>query len=207
MLRRFLQRLHNAIAITAVFHINQVEHNNAAQIAQPNLPYDLFDRFEVGSGNRVFQSGAAAADKLSGVNVDCHQRLSLIDYEISAGLEPDTRLDRLVDFGLNTIRLENRLIASVKLYPLDHAGLDPVDEFNDPQIFLFRVDPDRGEVVGELIPQDTLNQIQVLVNNSRSLAALGRLPNIQPCANKITGVVAQVFFADAGSGSSYDKAA
>src|SRR5687767_12563775 len=39
-----LQRLRDLMAVAAVFHIDQIEHDDAPKIAEPDLPCDLIDR-------------------------------------------------------------------------------------------------------------------------------------------------------------------
>src|SRR5512143_3993531 len=66
----FLQGLHDALAITPLYHVDQIEHDDTAQIPQPNLARNLFDRFHVRARDRVFQASSATTDELAGVDVD-----------------------------------------------------------------------------------------------------------------------------------------
>ena len=119
------------VPIAPLFHVDQVEHDDAAQVAQPNLPRDLFDRFHVGARDRVFQTRAAAADELAGVDVDRNQRFGLIDDQIAAGLQPDARLDRFIDLSLHAVGFENRFVARVKLDAFDQPRLHAVHELDN----------------------------------------------------------------------------
>src|SRR6185295_11293523 len=94
-LQCFLQSLHHTIAIAAVFHVNQVEHDDAAEVAQANLANDFINGFEVGARDGVFQTRAAATDELARVDINGDERLRLIDDEIAAGFQPDARLDAI----------------------------------------------------------------------------------------------------------------
>ena len=42
----------------------------------------------------------------------------------------------------------------------------------DPLILSLRIDPDRGEIVRDLIAQDALNKIEVMVDERRTLRRL-----------------------------------
>ena len=70
----FFQSLHDALAILALIHVDEIHHNDAAQIAQPDLPHNLFHRLDVGLDDRVFQA-VRFADELAGIDVDGHQAL------------------------------------------------------------------------------------------------------------------------------------
>jgi len=51
-----LQRGQNALAVAAFFHVDEVDHDDAAKIAQANLPHDFLHGFEVGLDDGVFQA-------------------------------------------------------------------------------------------------------------------------------------------------------
>ena len=155
--QRFLQSLHYALAVAALFHVDQIEDDNSAEIAQANLACDFFDCFHVRARNRVFQAGRAAPDKLAGVHVDRNQGLGLVDNQVTAGAQPHARLDGFVDFALHAIGLQDRFVTRIEFDSLDHLGLHPVHKLDDALILVFGIDPDRGEVFGELIAQNSLH--------------------------------------------------
>ena len=79
MAQSVLQHGHHALTIAALFHVDQIQHDDAAQISQPNLTRDFFHGFHVRARYGVFQTRRAAADKLPGVHVDRDERFCLID--------------------------------------------------------------------------------------------------------------------------------
>src|ERR1043165_3337618 len=114
-----LESLHHARAVSALLHVYEVEDDDAAEVAKPYLPRDLFDRLHVGARDGVFEARAAATDELAGVNVDGDQRLGLVDDEVAARTEPHARLDGLINLGLHAVGFENRLLARVELDAVD----------------------------------------------------------------------------------------
>ena len=84
-LQCFLQRLRNLVAVAPVFHVNQIENDNSAQIAQSNLAGDFVNRFHIRFRNRIFEPRISASDEFAGVDINRHQSLGLIDDEIAAG--------------------------------------------------------------------------------------------------------------------------
>ena len=72
------------MAVATILHVDQVEHDDAAEVAKANLPRDLVDRFHIRSRDRVLEPGIALADEFAGVDVDRDERFGLVDDEIAA---------------------------------------------------------------------------------------------------------------------------
>src|SRR5215207_1010159 len=202
-----LKRLQHARAVAPLLHVDEVEDEDAAEVTESDLARDLLDRLHVGARDGVFESRAAAADELAGVDVDGDERLGLVDDEVAARLEPHPRLDGLVDLGLHAVGFEDRLLARVELDAVDEPGLDAVDELDDLQVLLLRVHADGREVVGELVAQQPLHEVEVLVHDGRGLRLLGVLADVAPGADEVARVVAQILLGDADAGGADDEAA
>ena len=78
------------LPVLALVHVDEVDDDDAAEIAQANLAHDLRDGVEVGLDDRVFETGRLA-DVLAGVDVDRDQRFCLVDDNGATGFEPDLR--------------------------------------------------------------------------------------------------------------------
>src|SRR6185312_15990549 len=100
-----LEALQHALAVAALVHIDEINHNDAAEVAQANLAHDLLDGLEIGLHDGVFQP-VGAADVLAGVDVNGHQRLGLVEHDVAAALQPDLALERIVDLLLDAEVLE-----------------------------------------------------------------------------------------------------
>ena len=186
--QRILQRPHHPGAIPAFFHVDQVEHDDAAQIAQANLSHNFINRLEVGASNRVFETTTATSHKFAGVDINRDQRLGLVYYEVTTRLEPHARFDRFINLRLHAVGFKDRLIAGVELHTFYHARLDAVHKVNNGLVFLFRVDADGGKVVRQLIAKNTLNQIQIFMNQGCRLRFLGCSANVEPGTHEIANV-------------------
>ncbi len=121
MRESFLQGLRDLVPVASVFHIDQVEHDDPAEVAKAYLACDLIDRLEVRLRDRIFEAGVALADELAGVHVDGDESFGLVDDEISAGFEPNAGLKCLLDLFLNAVCIEDGFIACVELYAIDHT--------------------------------------------------------------------------------------
>jgi len=65
-----------------IVHVDEVEDDDSAKVAQPQLARDHLCGFQVGLEYRVVES--AATDEAAGIDVDGGQRLGLVDDEIAA---------------------------------------------------------------------------------------------------------------------------
>src|SRR5262245_12571457 len=139
------QCLHDFLPVAPFFHIDKVEDNNPAQIAQPNLADDLFCSFEVRLNDCVLKP-VRFADELSGIDIDRHQSFSLIDHDISTRFQPDPRFDSFIDLILHAVLFKNRYVFGVEFDPIDQFGSEAVNEIDDPLIFELIVDPDCIEI-------------------------------------------------------------
>src|SRR5579885_3105199 len=205
--QRVLQGLQHARAVASLLHVNEVEDEDAAEVAESDLPRDLFDRLHVGARDRVFQTRAAAPDELARVHVNRDERLGLVDDEVAARLEPHARLDGLINLGLHAVGFHYRLLARVQLDAVDQPRLDAVDELDDFEILLLAVTADGGEDVGELVAQQTLHEVEVFVRERGGLDPLGVLAYVAPRANQISRVVPKVLLGDSDARGADDEAA
>src|SRR4029077_107371 len=151
-----LKRHKNFFAVAALFHIDEVDHDDAAEVAQPNLPHDFLHGFEVGLDDGVLEARGALANELSRVDVDGHEGFGVVDDDVAAGFEPDFGAQGFVQLVLDAELLEDRRFLAVQLDAVDELGLEAADEFDNLAVFLFAVDPDSGEIVANVIAKDAL---------------------------------------------------
>src|SRR6185437_4300882 len=108
-LERLFERAHHLLAVLIAIHVDEVDDDHAADVAQPQLIRDLLARLEVGLGDRLLEPARLLADELAGVDVDRRQRLALVDDERAAASQPDLALERAIDLALDAVAVENRL--------------------------------------------------------------------------------------------------
>ncbi len=156
-----LQREQNFVAVAALFHVNKIHHDDAAEIAQANLANDFLHRFEIGFDDGVFEARGAFADEFAGVDVNGHQRFGVIDDDVAAGLEPHFGAQGFVEFMLDAELFEDGGFLGVELDAADQLGLEATDEFDDLAVFLFAVNPNGGEIIADVIAQDAFDEIEI----------------------------------------------
>src|SRR5579862_8285747 len=153
-----VQRGHDFFAVAALLHVNEIEDDDAAEIAQANLADDFLDGLEVGLDDGVFQSRAAPADVFAGVDVDSHESLGVVDDDVATRLEPDLGAQGAVELLLDAELLENGRGLGVELDAVEQARLKAADELGDLAELLLVVNPDGGVVVADVVAQDALDQ-------------------------------------------------
>src|SRR5579862_4027437 len=146
----FLQGLHDALTVAALVHVDEVDDDDATEIAQADLADDFFDGIDIGLDDGVFET-RRFADVLAGVDVDRDQRFGLVDDDVAAALEPDFRLERLVHLLFQAELFEQGRFFGVELYALHHLGLEAVEETEDALVLGFGVDPDDAELGSDLV--------------------------------------------------------
>ena len=97
----------NAVAVAAFLHVDEVDDDEAAQIAQSDLAGGFDGGFEVDGVDDVFLL-AAAVFVGAGVYVDGDQGLGFVDDDLTAGGELDLALEGLLDLALDVVTLEDR---------------------------------------------------------------------------------------------------
>ncbi len=162
-LQLFFEGGHDAVAVLALVHVDEVDDDDAAEVAQTDLANDLGDGIEVGLDDGVFEA-RGLADELAGVDVDRDERFGLVDDDGAAGLEPDLAAQRLVDLFGDAELLEERRLLGVELDAADERRLEALQEAQDALVLGLGVDPDGGEVVGDLVAQDALDEVEVVVD-------------------------------------------
>src|SRR5262249_35156891 len=73
-LEHLFERLHNLGTVAAFVHVDKVDYDDAAKIAQPDLPHNLLDGINIGLDDRILKP-RRLAHIFANINVDGDQRL------------------------------------------------------------------------------------------------------------------------------------
>src|SRR6185295_7523612 len=148
-----------------------------ADVPEPELADDFADRLEVVLRDRVFEAGAARtparADEASRVDVDDGERLGVVEDEIPAGGKVDAPVERGAHGLVHTVQLHERLLALVELDARRELGRSPLEVADDAPVRAVVVDDHALEVADEEVADDPERQLRLLVDERRSLGALG----------------------------------
>jgi hypothetical protein len=154
-----LKKVEHLLLVALVAHVDEVEHDQAADVAQPQLPRDFLRRFEIGLEDRLVLVLAALV--AAGVHVDGHERLGLVDDEITAARQPDLAAQRGVDLLVDVEPLEDRhgfgVVLDLALRPLRNDA----DQFLHPVGRVDVVHDDAVDLVGEEVAHGPLDQVRL----------------------------------------------
>ena len=90
----------------ADLHVDEVDDDDPADVAQPQLAGDLLGRLEVVAEDGLLE--ARRAHVLAGVDVDDRERLGVLDDERAARRQPHLAVERLVELLVHVVALEER---------------------------------------------------------------------------------------------------
>ena len=96
------QTTHDEVAVALEHHVDEVDDDDAADVAQPELADDLLGRLDVVLGDGLLEV-AARADELAGVDVDDRHRLGAVDDERAAARQPDLAVHRLGELLVDAV--------------------------------------------------------------------------------------------------------
>ncbi len=94
------------IAVGLEHHVDEVDDDDPADIAQPQLAHDLLGGLQVVAGDGLLQV-AARAGELAGVDVDDGHGLSAIDDQRAARGQPHFAIHRLGQLFVDAVHREN----------------------------------------------------------------------------------------------------
>ena len=171
-------------------HVDEVDDDDAAQIAQAQLAGNRTCGFEVGLEDRVVE--IACADVTTGVHVDGGQGFGLIDDEVAAGFQIDAPAQGSRDVFIDRVEIEDRTLHLVQLQLVDCRRHEVLAECLHDTELLARIDADRLRVFTHQIAQHALQQVQVLVQQRTRWLAQRRLANAGPGLAQIGNVLGQL---------------
>ena len=195
------------VAVGLQNHIDEVDDDDAADVAQAQLADDFFGRFEVVLGDGLFE-GSAGAGELSCVDVDDGHRFRAVNHERTAGGQIDLAVERFVDLLGDAVVLEDVVVALVARHTVSQVRCDRFDVFGDDAPHAVAVDHELGEVFVEDIADDAHHHVRFAVEEFggahliRSRFALDRLPALVQALN----VLSQVIFRGAFGGCAHNDA-
>ena len=96
------QAPHDEVAVALEDHVDEVDDDDAADVAQPELAHDLLGRLDVVLGDGLLEV-ATRADELAGVDVDDGHRLGAVDDEGATARQPDLAVHRLRELLVDAV--------------------------------------------------------------------------------------------------------
>ena len=185
-------------------HVDEVDHDQAAHVAQAQLASDLFGRFQVGLQGSLLDIVALGGP--GGVDVDGYQRFGRIDHDGTAGRQFYFALECGLNLAFDLVTAEQGDFILVQLDLVFEGGHDGANEAQDVFVNAFCVDQDFADVLAEVVAHGADDHVAFLVNQERSLALTGRLGNGFPELHQVVEVPLELFGGTADAGSTHNDA-
>src|SRR3984957_20145855 len=100
--------------VALLVHVDEVDDDQAGEVAQAQLAGDLVGCLDVGLERRVLD--VVPAGGAPGVDVDRDQRLGLVDHDVAARAQLDDRREHRVELALDAVAGEDRLALVIGLH-------------------------------------------------------------------------------------------
>src|SRR5712691_862143 len=207
LLEGHLQSGQNLFAVAALFHVNEVHDDDAAEVAETDLADDLLHGLEVGLDDGVFEARGTLADEFAGVDINGHESFGVVDDDVAAGLEPDLGAESFVELVLDAELFEDRGFLGVELDAVDELGLEAADELDDLAVLLFAVNPDGGEIVADVIAEHALDEIKLAMQERGGFAFFALLLDFVPRFAEELDIGANFLVGGAAGSGANDEAA
>ncbi len=195
----------DAFAIGFARHVDEVDDDDAADVAQPKLLDDFVGGLEVGLHDRLFL--VALADEAAGVDVDGGERFGVVDDQVAARFELDFAVERPLDLRFNLEAVEERLGAVIerdaRAQPR-HVGLHELD---DALVHFFVVTPEFFNIARKQVANGAQCEVEIVVEHRGRFGGLALEQNRRPQLGEKLDVVLDFAVAHAFAGGADDEAA
>lgn len=186
-LQLLFQSTQHLALVLLVFHVDEVDDDDAADVAQAQLPGDRGGGLEVGLEDGLFK--VAMADEGAGVHIDRGHRFSRVDHQVATGLQRHLALQCTLDLVLDAIQVENRPFARVVLEAVGDFRHQFANELRSLLEGFPRVDADLLDLRVDQVTQGTQGQAQVLVDDRGRTAGLDLGADLLPQAAQVADVL------------------
>ena len=203
LLQRLPQPVLDLALIPGRGHVDEVDDDQPADVAQPELAGNFVRGFEVRAECGLLD--VSPLGRARGVHVDAHQRLGVIDHDAAAGGKVDGMGERGLDLALDLETVEEGDPGFVEL---DLAGAlrhHLGDEVPRLPVHLFVVDEDLAHVLAEIVTDRADDDVAFLVDEKRPRPFVHRRLDRAPQLEEVIQVPLQVLLCPPDSGRAHDE--
>ena len=185
-------------------HVDEVDHDQAADVAQAQLAGNLFRRFQVGLQRGFLDVGALGGAR--GVDVDGHQRFGGVDDDGAAGGQLHFAFERGLDLRFDLVTGEQRRVVVIQLQLVLEIGHHLLHERLGLVVDLFGIDQYFADVLAQVIADRADDDVGFLVHQEGRFAGFRRLGDGAPQLEQVVEVPLQFLGAAAKAGGAHDHA-
>ncbi|MCY1277542.1 hypothetical protein D9M70_262410 [compost metagenome] len=185
-------------------HVDEVDDDQAADVAQAQLAGDFLGRFQVG-----LQGGFLDVAALGGagrVDVDGHQGFGRVDDDGAAGRQLHFALEGGFDLALDLEAVEQRDAVLVQLHLARVLRHDLADEVQRFFLGVDAVDQHFADVLAQVVADGADDDVAFLVDQEGRAALAGGFLDGAPELQQVVEVPLQLFGAAAEARGAHDQA-
>ena len=185
-------------------HVDEVDDDQAADVAQAQLTGDFFSRFKVGLQGGFFNIAAFGGARR--VDVDGHQGFGRVDNDGAAGRQFNDALESGLDLAFDLETIEQRNAVFVEF---DFAGVLRHHLANEGQGFVLgfnAVDQHFADVLAQVVADGADDDVAFLVDQERRGAIQRSFFDGGPQLQQVIEVPLHFFAAAAKACSAHDQA-
>ena len=201
---RIAQDVFNIALVFRIFHINEVDDDQTAQVAQTHLTGDLFGGFHIGFERGVFNIRAACGT--CRVNVDGNEGFGMVDDDRAAGRQADAARKRAFDLMFDLEAGKQRRVVFVEFQTAYIARHDVAHELGNLVVNFLIIHQNLADIGTEIVSNRTNQQRAFHKEQVRVMVCFACFFNGLPKLLEIIQVPFQLFRAAADTGSTGNNA-
>ncbi len=132
-------------------HVDEVDDDDATQVAQPDLARHRCGGFDIGPVDRVFK--IAVPGEAAGIDVDCRHGFQLVDHQVPTRAQRHLPVQRARDLLFDLVHGEQRPWIAVVLGLAGIGRHEGAQEFADAGKFGFVIDDHPADTMGAFVAQ------------------------------------------------------
>ena len=188
----------------AVFHVDEVDDDQATQVAQTQLAGQFIGGFEVGLERRFLDVGTFGGT--TGVDVDSDQGFGVIDDDGATGRQVDLANEGGFDLMFDLEAGEQRHVVAVAFDAIDVVRHDGAHEGLSLLEHVVGVDQDLTDVRLEIVANGADDQGAFKIDEESARMLFGRIIDGGPQLHQVVQVPLQLFCLTADGGGAGDQA-
>ena len=186
------------------FHVDEIDHHQAAEIAQAELTCDFVGRFAIGP-ERSFLNVVALGGARR-IDVDRYECFGVVDDDCATGRQRDIAPIRGFDLMLDLEAREQRNVVVIQLHLADVGRHDGGHERLRLLEYLWRVDQDFADVGLEQIANRAHHEARFEVNQFRAFDFFRGTLDGFPQLNQVIHIPLELFGRASDAGCAGDDA-
>ncbi len=202
-LQRFPQLVFDIALVPARFHVDEIDHHQATQVAQPQLPRHFGRSLHVGVERGLFDIRALGCP--CRIDIDRGQRLGVIDDDRTARGQAYAALVAILDLGLDLEARKQRHGVLVQLDLAQAARHHLLHEVVRLAVYLFAVDQYLADVRTQVVAKGAHDQARFLVDQERRRSRFGGIGDRLPKLQQVVQIPLQLFGVATQPGGTYDQ--